>query len=134
MMTKTLRWQLYVSFYTFCFGVPLLLVPNAIIPHFGFEPTQEPWIRLVGMFLLGLCYLSTTVYKKRIVAMLLHSIIMRSGFALVFYVLAVSGHPPFFYLTAAIVGLGVVGSTLAYLSERSADKPAMLRKPLGEHA
>ena len=109
----------------------MLLVPNAIIPHFGFEPTQEPWIRLVGMFLLGLCYLSTTVYNKRIVAMLLHSIIMRSGFALVFFVLAANGHPPFFYLTAAIVGLGVVGSTLAYLSERRADKPNML-KPLGE--
>lgn len=119
-MTRTLRWQLYVSFYTLCFGLPLLLFPNAIIPLFGFEPTQEPWIRLVGMFLLGLCYLSTTVYRKRIVILLPHSITMRSGFTLVFLALALSGYPPFFYLTAAIVGLGVAGSTLAYLSERSA--------------
>lgn len=131
-MTKTLRWQLYVSFYTFCFGVPLLLFPNTIIPWIGFEPTQEPWIRLVGMFLLGLCYLSTTVYIKRIVAILLHSIIMRSGFTLVFFALALSGSPPFFYLAAGIVGVGVAGSTLAYLSERTADKPAMLKQPLGE--
>jgi hypothetical protein len=119
-MIRTLRWQLYVSFYTFCFGLPLLLFPNAIIPLFGFEPTHEPWIRLVGMFLLGLCYMSTTVYKKRIVAILLHSIIMRSGFTLVFLVLALNGYPPFFYLTAGIVGFGVAGSTLAYLSERAA--------------
>ena len=133
-MKKTLRWQLYVSFYTFCFGVPLLLFPNAIIPHFGFEPTQEPWIRLVGMFLLGLCYLSTTVYKKRIVAILLHSIIMRSGFTIVFLTLALGGFPPFFYLAAGIVGLGVAGSTLAYLSERRTHTPATVNNPLGEQA
>lgn len=119
-MTRTLRWQLYVSFYTFCFGLPLLLFPNAIIPLFGFEPTQEPWIRLVGMFLLGLCYLSTMVYRKRIVALLPHSIVMRSGFALVFLVLALSGYPPFFYLAAGIVAFGVAGSTLAYLTEHAA--------------
>lgn len=123
-MNRTLRWQLYVSAYTLCFGMPLLLFPNAVIPLFGFEPTPEPWIRLVGMFLLGLCYLSTTVYRRRVVALLLHSIIMRSGFALVFLALVLSGQSPSFYLTAAIVGLGVVGSTLAYRSERAA--PARL--------
>lgn len=115
-MTKTLRWQLYVSFYTFCLGVPLLLFPNAVIPSLGFAPTQEPWIRLVGTGLLGLCYISTVVYKKRIVSMLPHSIIVRSGFTLVFLALAVSGYPPFLYF-AAIVGFGVLGSAVAYLSE-----------------
>lgn len=123
-MIKTLRWQLYVSFYTFCFGVPLLLFPNAIIPFFGFAPTQEPWIRLVGMFLLGLCYISAVVYQKRIVSMLLHSIILRGGFTLVFLALAVIGYPPFFYLVAGIVGFGVVGSALAYLSERTPTEKA----------
>lgn len=133
-MTRTLRWQLYVSAYTFGFGVPLLLFPNTVIPHFGFAPTHEPWIRLVGMFLLGLCYLSTTVYSKRIVVLLLHSILMRSGFTLVFLALALSGHPPFFYLAAAIVGFGVAGSTRAYLSERAAGQTATSAKPLGERA
>ncbi|MBI5782496.1 MAG: hypothetical protein HZA69_02000 [Gammaproteobacteria bacterium] len=131
-MTKTLRWQLYVAFYTFCFGVPLLLFPNAIIPFFGFAPTQEPWIHLVGMFLLGLCYISTVIYQQQIVSMLLHSIILRAGFTLVFLALALSGYPPFFYLVAGIVGFGVAGSALAYLSERSTDEPAMPRKTLGD--
>lgn len=133
-MNKTLRWQLYVSMYTFGFGVPLLLFPNPIIPFFGFAPTQEPWIRLVGMFMLGLCYLSTMVYKNRVVPLLLHSIIMRAGFAVVFATLALSGYPPFFYLAAGIVGFGVAGSALAYLSERPTYETSMLQKPSGDKA
>lgn len=117
-MNKTLKWQLYVSFYTFCFGIPLLFFPNAIIPYFGFPSTREPWIHLVGMFLLGLCYISTMVYTRRIVGILLYSIFMRAWFACVFTVLALVGHPPFLYLAAGIIWLGVAGSTFAYLSER----------------
>lgn len=117
-MINTLRWQLYVSFYTLCFGVPLLFFPNAVIPALGFAPTEEPWVRLVGIGMLGLCYISTVIYAKRIVSMLLHSIVLRSGFTSVFLALAVNGYPAF-YFVAGVLTFGVVGSTLTYWWERN---------------
>lgn len=122
-MIRTLRWQLYVSFYTFCLGVPLLLFPNAVLPVFGFAPTSEPWVRVIGMFALGFTYVSTVIYRKRLVPLLLHSIVIRAGFTLVFAALAASGHPPFLYI-AAIVAIGVFGSGWAYWSERSRPRAA----------
>ena len=130
-MEKTLKWQLYVSTYTLFFGLPLLLFPNQIIPYFSFDRTHEAWVRLVGMFLLGLCYLSTMVYRKRVTAVLLTSIIMRSFFAVTFVGVALAGYNPFFYVTAGIVGIGVIGSTLAYRSERATEERVLAKKVVG---
>lgn len=116
-MAMTLRWQLYVSVYTFCLGVPLLLFPSTILPSLGFAPTSEPWVRVVGMFALGISYVSAVIYRKRLVPLLLHSIVIRSGFTLGFLILAMNGHPPFAYI-AAIVAIGVIGSGWAYWTER----------------
>jgi hypothetical protein len=55
------RWQLYVAVYTFLLGVPLLFLPNAAIPFLGFPATEEPWVRIVGMFFVGLTLISRMV-------------------------------------------------------------------------
>lgn len=72
------------------------------------------------MFALGISYLSNVIYWKRLVTLLLHSIVIRAGFALGFLAMAVS-HPPFLYITA-IVAIGVVGSGWAYWSEPGGTK------------
>lgn len=37
-------------------GLVLLLIPNLLLPLFGFPATSEPWIRVVGMIELILAY------------------------------------------------------------------------------
>ncbi|HWM94880.1 MAG TPA: DUF2768 family protein [Thermoanaerobaculia bacterium] len=35
-------------------SILLLVAPNVMLTFFGFPPTEEPWIRIAGMFLLFL--------------------------------------------------------------------------------
>ena len=39
-------------------GVILVVAPNALIVPFGFDPTGEVWIRVVGLLVLILAYYS----------------------------------------------------------------------------
>jgi hypothetical protein len=40
--------------YLLLLGVPLLLAPNLLLELFGFPPTEEVWIRVVGLLVLYL--------------------------------------------------------------------------------
>lgn len=40
--------------YMLLLGVPLLLAPNLLLGIFGFPPTQEVWIRILGLLVLYL--------------------------------------------------------------------------------
>jgi uncharacterized membrane protein len=46
--------------YLFALGVILMTAPNVLLGLFGFEPTSEVWVRIVGMLVvfLGYYYLS----------------------------------------------------------------------------
>lgn len=113
-MKQALQWQLYVSGYTLLLGLPLLTVPNAVIPLLGFTTTEEPWVRLTGLLLLSLSYMSYAIYREKAVAMLFYSITVRAFIALVLLSLAITGYPPFLYAMAVIVGIGVIGSIVSY--------------------
>ncbi len=117
-MHRTLRWQLYVVAYTFLFGLPLLLAPEPVVPLLGFQPTREPWARLVGMFLLALSYISFIIWRQGISSMLPHSMLVRAFFSVVLLVMALSGNPPFLYVMSGIVMIGVLGPSISYLVER----------------
>lgn len=117
-MKRTLSWQLYVSGYTLLLGLPLLTVPNAVLPVLGFEIPDEPWARLAGMLLLSLSVLSFGIYREQAASMLSYSIAVRSFIFVVLLSTAIAGYPPFLYVMAAIVGVGVLGSTLSYVVEK----------------
>lgn len=53
--TKTIH---YFSFYLFLTGLILLVSPNFMLQTMGMPPTEEIWIRVVGMlvFLIGVYY------------------------------------------------------------------------------
>ena len=118
-MERTLKWQLYVAGYTSVFGTSLLFFPNQLFPYFGFAHTDEPWSRLAGMTVIVFSYFSVMIYKQKIIPMLLHSIIARTAIATLLVILALVGYPPFLYLFALIMAVGIIGSTLAYRSEIS---------------
>lgn len=116
-MCKTRLWQLYVATYTSILGLPLLFFPNKIIPLLGFAPTEEPWVRLVGMFLLALSYLSIVIYREGNVPYLRASIFIRAWFFVVLLTMALAGYAWGLYLIAGIVLIGVIGSASAYCVE-----------------
>jgi hypothetical protein len=49
-MTSTAGSVFYYSFYMMGMGLGLLFVPNLILGFFGFEPTGDIWIRVLGLF------------------------------------------------------------------------------------
>ena len=49
-MTSTAKSIFYYSFYMMGMGLILLLIPNFILGIFGFEPTNDIWIRILGLF------------------------------------------------------------------------------------
>lgn len=55
-MNRAARSVLIFGLYEFVLGLVLLLIPNLLLPLFGFRPTTEPWIRVVGMMELILAY------------------------------------------------------------------------------
>lgn len=115
-MITALKWQLYVSGYTLIIGLPLLVMPNEVISLLGFKVTEEPWARLAGMFLLSLSYISFGIYREKAVQMLFYSITVRIFIFVVLLFLAIAGHPSILYVMAVIVGIGVVGSTICYVT------------------
>jgi hypothetical protein len=57
-MTATAKSIFYYSFYMMSMGVSLLFIPNLALGLFGFEPTNDTWIRILGLlaFCTGMLY------------------------------------------------------------------------------
>ena len=120
MRTATFRWMLYVTAYTAGLGIPLLVFPNVVLPVLGFHTTQEPWAQLCGSLLLGLGAITFTIHHKRIADMIVPTILVRSGIAVVLIGLGLAGYPPFLFVMGGVVLVGVVG-TLVSLRRRSGE-------------
>ncbi len=117
LIPKTGRWQLYVAAYTFLLGLPLLAFPNAVIPFLGFAPTEEPWVRIAGVFLLGLTIISIGIFQSPTAASIRGSIFVHIWFTVLLFALALAGYAWGLYLIATFVLIGVIGTTLAYRGE-----------------
>jgi len=57
-MTSTAKSIFYYSFYMMAMGLCLLFIPNLILSIFGFPPTNDIWIRILGLlsFSAGMLY------------------------------------------------------------------------------
>lgn len=57
-MTSTAKSVFYYSFYMMGMGLSLLLIPNVALGLFGFGPTSDIWIRVLGLlaFCAGMLY------------------------------------------------------------------------------
>ena len=49
-MTSTAKSIFYYSFYMLGMGLSLLFIPNLMLGVFGFPPTNDIWIRVLGLF------------------------------------------------------------------------------------
>ena len=49
-MTSTAKSIFYYSFYMMGMGLGLLFIPDLILGVFGFDPTSDIWIHVLGLF------------------------------------------------------------------------------------
>ncbi len=113
MSRTTYRWMLYVTAYSAGLGLPLLVVPNTVLPLLGFETTREPWVRVAAALLVALSFITFTIHRKRIAEMIVPTVFVRLWIAAVLLLLGSAGYPPFLFVMAGIVLIGVVGTLLS---------------------
>ncbi len=77
------RRKRYAAVYIFVLGVPLLLLSDRVSSFFGSAETDQPWVRLLGMVLLGLTFTATGIFRSRTAAP-----IVRSGVVCMWYIVA----------------------------------------------
>lgn len=71
------RTALVWGWYTLVLGVTLNVAPNLLLATFRIPPTTEPWIRVVGMFLLFIAYQNFGAARSGNVELLRMSVHMR---------------------------------------------------------
>jgi hypothetical protein len=52
------------SIYVLLTGLQLIFVPNMLLSMFGFEPTSEIWIKVLGIVVLSLTFIYYAVSKS----------------------------------------------------------------------
>jgi hypothetical protein len=98
------RWTAFVwGWYTLVLGVTLTVAPNLILTTFGIPPTTDPWIRVVGMFVLFIAYQNFGAARSGNVELLRMGVHIRLTVPLFFgaYV-ALAWMPPVLLLFAAV--------------------------------
>ncbi len=91
------------GWYTLVLGLTLNIAPNLILTTFRIPPTTEPWIRVVGMFLLFIAYQNFGAARSGNVELLRMSVHMRLTVPLFFGAYVALGLvPPVLLLFAAV--------------------------------
>lgn len=58
-------------------GVGLLLIPNLILPLFGFPQTEEVWIRLIGLLMISLAGCGYVAAQEDVEPLIRYSVVER---------------------------------------------------------
>lgn len=97
-MSPAARSVFVYSFYLFGMGALMFGVPNQLLVMLGFAPTQEPWVRVLGLLALavGWYYFASSRAEQR-----------------AFLAATVAGRIAFFVGTLILPALGLVSWTLA---------------------
>ncbi len=107
--------------YLVLIGVVLLLVPNVLLRLFLFEPTGEPWIRVLGVVSTALGYYYIAAAKAHAVAFFTATIRGRVWVFLAFIGLVLTGFTkPMLILFGAVDLAGAVWTWSALRRESQA--------------
>lgn len=63
-MNSSMRSIQVIGIYAVLLGLGLLCIPNTLLRIFDLEPTNEPWIRLIGILVSEIGYYYVTVATK----------------------------------------------------------------------
>jgi hypothetical protein len=106
--------MLVFGIYLAVVGLGFLLVPNAILPLFGFETTSEPWIRVVGLLVLILAFYYIQAGRTELKPLFRWSLYCRPSVFVVFVVLVALGlAKPMLILLGVVDLLGAIWTGVA---------------------
>ena len=83
-MSKAARTMLVFGIYLVGLGLILLIVPNTLRVLFGFPPTDEPWIRVVGFLVLLLALYYVNAAQEELTPFFRWTVYGRAAVILVF--------------------------------------------------
>ena len=72
-------------------GLQLVFVPNMLLEMFGFEPTAEVWVKVLGVVVLALCVLYIGVLQHGTEGVIQFSVYARSVAVIGFVLLVLAG-------------------------------------------
>lgn len=87
-------------------GLPFLFAPNLMLPILGLEPTQEIWIRILGMLVLTLVVYYTLSVRRNNLEFARASVLGRLVFCLGLTVLALV-YDTYIFILFAILEAGL---------------------------
>lgn len=90
-MSRAARSVWVFALYLLILGTTLLVVPNLLLSTFGFPPTEEVWIRVIGMLVIVLGYYYLTAVRNDFVAFFRATAQARAMVIVVFTVFVVAG-------------------------------------------
>ena len=118
MMTKSAQTLFFFALYLFAVSLMLLIAPNTMLTAFRLPPTDEVWIRVVGMLVgfLGMYYVSAA--RANLLPILELSVRARASVPLFFGAFVALGWAsPMLLLFGAVDLAGAIWTFLALRSE-----------------
>jgi hypothetical protein len=113
-MSKSARSMFVFSFYAYVFGAILVLIPNTLLRLFSDPPTNEVWIRIVGMlvFLLGFYYFQAA--RNELKKFFQWSVYTRTAVLLFLIAFVIAGLAP-----PKLILFGVIDAAAAFWTQLS---------------
>jgi hypothetical protein len=121
-MTMAACSVLVFGIYLVCMGLMLLVMPNALLEWLGMPPTQEGWIRVVGMLALFVSYYYIRAAKAELTPFFVWSIHIRLVEIAFFVAFAVLHLLPSVLMYFGLVDLA--GSLWTFLALRAESRRA----------
>ena len=118
-MRRTNLSLIYVASYLLGSGIFLLIAPRLALELLLSNGDYGPILpRLAGLLLLGLGILVVQIIRHRVSALYLTTLGVRAVFCVGFVVLYALSGDPLFLVLLAVVGLGVLATSVSYVVDR----------------
>ena len=125
MAHRTATWSMKVfGVYLFVLGALLTVAPNAVLLAFGIAPTSDPWIRVLGVLVLGIAFYYWRAALTENLEFYRWTLYARTFVFVSFCVLAALRLAPPQLVLFGLVDLGGTIWTFIGLRERPAPGPA----------
>ncbi len=122
-MRRTNLSLIYVATYLLAAGIPLILAPRVALQLlFSNGAYGDILPRLVGVLLVGLGILVVQIIRYRITSLYRTTLAVRAVFCLGFVLLYVMSGDPLFLVLLAVVGVGMLGTSISYALDRRQGK------------
>ena len=109
------------GWYIFVNALVLIVSPNLLLTTLGLEPTQEPWLRLLGVVTLALSFYYILAAYEEVLSFFQWTILGRSTVFVGVTALAFGGLVPAVIVVFAVIdAAGAVWTAAALRSDRAA--------------